>query len=117
MHDWIVVEGKIATIGITDYAQKELGEVMYVELPQLGFHVHEGEEVVVIESTKAAVDIYAPVDGEIIEVNTILHDTPQTINQSPESKGWLYKLRLLDGNAVDSFMDRTAYTHYIVDSN
>lgn len=112
-HEWIVVEGNTATVGITGYAQKELGEIVYVELPSLGHTIHAGEEVVVLESTKAAVDIYAPVSGAIIEVNTALHETPQKINQSPESEGWLYKVRLDTAHEIDSFMDSAAYTDYM----
>ncbi len=111
-HDWISLSGDQATIGITEYAQKELGEIVYIELPQLGHTVQEGEEVVVLESTKAAIDIYAPLSGEIIEINTTLNETPQKINESPEKEGWLYKIRLTQKGNFDSLMDQAAYTAF-----
>jgi glycine cleavage system H protein len=112
-HEWVKIDGEIATIGISDYAQKELGEVVYVELPTIGHAVTTGDEVVVLESTKAAVDIYAPVSGEITAVNEELRSSPELINSFPESKGWLYKLKLRDPDELDFLMSASVYRAYI----
>jgi len=109
MHDWVVTSDNIATIGITDYAQKELGDVVYVELPAVGHQVEQGEELVVVESTKAAVDLYAPISGEVIEINTALREYPEKLNQSAESDGWLYKLKIKDSSELSSLLDAAAY--------
>ncbi len=93
-HEWIQIEGAIGTVGITEYAQKELGEVVYVELPVVGKSVLLGEEVAVLESTKAAADIYAPVSGEVIAVNEALRQSADLVNASPEQQGWLFKMKL-----------------------
>lgn len=93
-HEWIHVQGTMGTVGITEKAGRELGEVVYVELPLVGKQVKAGEPVVVLESTKAATDIYSPVSGEIIEINQKLLDFIQPINQSPEQEGWLFKIKL-----------------------
>lgn len=112
-HEWINVDGEIATIGITHYAQKELGDIVYAELPVEGHQVHAGEEVVVLESTKAAVDIYTPVSGEIAQINTALREYPEKINQAPESDGWLLKIKLNDLKELDALMDQATYQDYI----
>jgi len=93
-HEWIKVEKGIGTVGITRHAQKELGEVVYVELPFVGKHVKAGEEVAVLESTKAAADIYCPVSGEIVEINQSLQDFSHKINEAPETEGWLFKIKV-----------------------
>lgn len=93
-HEWIVTEGNTATVGISDHAQKELGEIVYVELPKIGQTVQTGEEVCVLESTKAAADVYSPASGIVIAVNDLLRQTPSLINRAAESSGWLYKLEL-----------------------
>lgn len=108
-HEWIVVDNGIGTVGVTDHAQHELGDIVYVELPQVGKQVKKGEEAVVLESTKAAADVYSPVSGTIIEVNQTLNSTSELVNQSPEDKGWLYKLELSDAGELATLLDKDAY--------
>lgn len=115
-HEWVSIEGDIATIGITDYAQKELGDIVYVELPTIGHAVKTGDEAVVIESTKAAVDIYSPISGAITEVNTKLREYPERINQSSEKEGWLFKLKVHQPEEIEKLMDASAYQAYISNS-
>jgi glycine cleavage system H protein len=93
-HEWISLQDNIATVGVTDFAQNELGEIVYVELPKVGMQVEAGEEVCVLESTKAAADVYSPVSGEIIEVNHSLDQETEKINESSENEGWLFKIKL-----------------------
>jgi glycine cleavage system H protein len=93
-HEWIDSQGEVATVGITEQALKEIGEVVYIELPKVGRQVTVGQEVVVLESTKAAIDICSPVEGKIIKVNSAIRDNIQLINQSPEKEGWLYQVEL-----------------------
>lgn len=109
-HEWIILEtAECARIGVTHYAQKELGDIVYVELPGIGKTVNAGQEAVVLESTKAAADVYSPVSGEIVEINETLLSQPELVNQSPEQQGWLFKLRLSNPSEIDSLMDQTAY--------
>jgi glycine cleavage system H protein len=115
-HEWVHVEGEIATVGISEYAQKELGEVVYVELPKVGHSIVTGDEVAVLESTKAAVDVYTPLSGEITAINEELRSHPEWINKSAESKGWLYKLKLRDQNELDFLMSKPVYEAYIAQS-
>lgn len=108
-HEWVRVESQVATVGITDHAQKELGEVVYVELPTIGHILHAGDEAVVVESTKAAVDIYSPLSGEITAINTSLLETPHKVNESAESTGWLFKLRLSNPKELDVLLDKSPH--------
>jgi glycine cleavage system H protein len=109
-HEWIEWEGKeIARVGITNYAQKELGDIVYVELPIVGKHVKAKQEVAVLESTKAAADIYSPVSGIILEVNAQLSIAPELINQSPEKEAWLYKIHLSNSNELELLMEQEEY--------
>lgn len=108
-HEWISVQDGVGTVGITQYAQKELGDIVYVELPKTGKSISAGQEIVVLESTKAAADVYSPVSGDIIDVNTSLTDETNLINQSPEERGWLLKIRLKNPEELDKLMDRNAY--------
>ncbi len=108
-HEWIKVENGIGTVGITDVAQDELGEIVYVELPAVGKNVKAGQEIAVLESTKAAADIYSPVSGEIIEINQKLVDFVQDINRSAEQEGWLFKIKLTDPNELDNLLTRQQY--------
>ncbi|MDP1880349.1 MAG: glycine cleavage system protein GcvH [Parachlamydiaceae bacterium] len=109
-HEWIEWEtDQIAKVGITTFAQKELGDIVFVELPNINQNVNAKQEVAVLESTKAAADIYSPVSGEIVEVNILLQKTPELINQSPEKQGWLYKIRLSNPSELDLLMDHQAY--------
>jgi glycine cleavage system H protein len=109
-HEWIEIEsGDIARIGITHYAQKELGDIVYVELPLVNREVNAKQEIAVLESTKAAADIYSPVSGMILEVNDRLKQQPELINQSPENEGWIYKIRLSNISEIDLLMDKADY--------
>jgi glycine cleavage system H protein len=108
-HEWIRLEGDIATIGITEYAQEQLGDLVFVELPQVGTELSKGDTAVVVESVKAASDVYAPVDGEITEVNDALSDDPALVNSSATSKGWLWKMRVANKGQLEELMDEAAY--------
>jgi glycine cleavage system H protein len=108
-HEWIRVEGEVGTIGITHYAQEQLGDVVFVELPKAGRKVAKGEACAVVESVKAASDIYAPVSGEVVEANAALGDAPGDVNAEPMGKGWFFKLKLADKGEFDGLMDEAAY--------
>lgn len=108
-HEWIAVEGDIGTVGITDHAQDQLGELVYVELPEVGATLEMGEEACVVESVKAASEVYAICSGEVTEVNEDLEDAPTTVNESAESGGWLYKVKISDAAELDELMDAAAY--------
>lgn len=104
-HEWIDVKDGIGVVGVSNYAQKELGDIVYVELPKVGKEVKKGEEAAVLESTKAAADVYAPVSGKITEVNIALTQASELVNSSPESKGWLFKIILSDPKELDNLLD------------
>ena len=108
-HEWLSLEGKVGTVGITDYAQKELGGIVYIQLPRMGQQVTAGEEIAVLESTKAAADIYSPVSGKIVEVNQALAKTPSLLNQAPETTGWLYRIDLSSPAEWDTLLSRKQY--------
>jgi glycine cleavage system H protein len=108
-HEWVRVEGDSATVGITDYAQGQLGDVVFVEVPEAGRQVTKGGEAAVVESVKAASDVYAPVSGEVTEGNPALADQPDLINSDPEGQGWFFRLRLSDPSELDGLMDQSAY--------
>lgn len=108
-HEWIKVENGVGTVGITDHAQEQLGDVVFVELPEIGQTVAKGDQSGVVESVKAASEIYAPVAGEIVEVNGVLVDAPQTVNGDPTGAGWFYRIRLSDPAELDGLMDEAAY--------
>lgn len=114
-HEWVSVDGDTATVGITDYAQNALGDVVFVELPEVGANFAKGDEVAVVESVKAASEIYAPVTGEIIEVNGALEDAPDKINQSPLDDGWLFRIKLGNAGELDELMDEEAYAAFVAD--
>ena len=103
------VEGDIATVGISDFAQQQLGDVVFVDLPDVGRTVERGAEVAVVESVKAASEIYVPLSGEIVEINDSLADEPAAVNESPEVDGWFFKMRMTDAAEVDGLMDAAAY--------
>jgi glycine cleavage system H protein len=111
-HEWIRLEGEIATVGITDYAQNQLGDVVYVELPKPGQKVEKGKQAAVVESVKAASEVFAPVSGEVVEANQALVDEPATINADPMGKGWFMKLRLADTSQLDGLMDEAGYKKF-----
>ncbi len=112
-HEWIRVEGDTGTIGITQYAQEQLGDVVFVEVPQAGRKVAKGEAVAVVESVKAASDIYAPVSGEVIESNAALADAPGDVNAEPMGRGWFFKMRLADKGELAGLMDEAAYAAFV----
>lgn len=108
-HEWIHVENDIATVGITDYAQEQLGDLVFVELPETGKNLSKGETAVVVESVKAASDVYAPVDGQVTQVNDALSTDPSLVNSSATTDGWLWKMRLADESQLDGLMDEAGY--------
>jgi glycine cleavage system H protein len=112
-HEWISVEGNTATIGITAYAQEQLGDVVFVEVPESGKTVEQGEEAAVVESVKAASEIFAPISGEITAGNAALEDEPATINADAEGEGWIFKMTVADASQLDELMDAAAYKDYV----
>ena len=111
-HEWIRVEGDSATVGITDFAQGQLGDIVFVELPSEGQQVTKGGDAAVVESVKAASDVYAPVTGEVVEGNDALTDDPSLVNTAPEGDGWFFRLRLSDTSELDGLMDADAYKSF-----
>ena len=112
-HEWISLDGDIATVGVTAYAAEQLGDVVFVELPEAGKTVAVSDGLAVVESVKAASDVYAPVAGEVVEANDALSGNPETVNQDPEGAGWFVKLKLADPSQVEGLMDRAAYETYL----
>ncbi|WP_022679730.1 glycine cleavage system protein GcvH [Sandarakinorhabdus limnophila] len=112
-HEWIDVAGGEATVGITDYAQGQLGDVVFVDLPDAGRAVTKGGEAAVVESVKAASDVYAPVSGTVTESNPALADDPSLVNSAPEADGWFFKLTLSDASELDGLMDKAAYDAFV----
>jgi len=112
-HEWVSVNGNIATIGITDYAQAQLGDVVFVELPAVGSKLCQGDEASVVESVKAASEVYMPVSGEVVEINGVIEDEPTTVNSDPAGEGWFFKIKLSDPSEFDDMMDDDAYKSYI----
>jgi glycine cleavage system H protein len=112
-HEWIRVENGVATVGITDYAQEQLGDLVFVELPEKGRKLAKGDAAVVVESVKAASDVYAPADGEVTEVNDKLSSDPALVNSAPAGDGWLWKMRLSDEGQLSGLMDEAAYKKLI----
>ncbi len=112
-HEWLEVEGDHVIVGITEHAAEALGDLVFVELPESGITVAKGDEIVVIESVKAASDIVAPLDGEIIEVNEALAETPELVNEDPTGAAWFFKMKLADPAAMDELMDEDAYKELI----
>jgi len=112
-HEWIEVEGETATIGITDYAQSQLGDLVYVEVPEEGADLVKGKEAGVVESVKAASDVYSPVSGTVIEGNAVLADDPALVNSDAEGEGWFYKLTIADAGELDGLMDEAAYQEFV----
>jgi len=114
-HEWISIDGDIATVGVTDYAQKALGDVVFVELPENGVTLSQGDEAAVVESVKAASEVYAPVSGEVTAVNDALVDAPDMVNSDPEGEGWFFKIRLSDTGQLDALMDEAGYKSFIAE--
>ena len=112
-HEWVEVVGDIATVGITAYAAEQLGDVVFVELPDVGKTVKAGDPLAVVESVKAASDVYAPISGEVVEVNGDLPGAPETVNSMPEKDGWFAKIKLSNPAEVDALMDKAAYEQFL----
>jgi glycine cleavage system H protein len=112
-HEWISVDGTSATVGITDYAQAQLGDIVFAEVPPAGTKVEKGKEAAVVESVKAASDVYAPVTGEVTEANAALEADPSLVNTAPESDGWFFKLTLSDPSELDGLMDDAGYKAFV----
>lgn len=112
-HEWVRVDGDIGTVGITDYAQGQMGDIVFVEVPEAGRTVEKGGEAAVVESVKAASDVYAPVGGEVIEGNAALADEPSLVNTDPEGEGWFFTLRIADPTQLDGLMDAEAYRAHL----
>ncbi|ODN71400.1 glycine cleavage system protein GcvH [Methylobrevis pamukkalensis] len=112
-HEWISVEGETAVVGITNYAQAQLGDVVFVELPDVGRTLAKGDEAAVVESVKAASEVFAPVSGTVAAVNAALATAPETVNAAPEGEGWFVKITLSDPSELDGLMDRAAYDAFV----
>jgi len=112
-HEWVRLDGDVAVIGITDYAQEQLGDVVYVELPEVGKSLAKGAEAAVVESVKAASEVFAPIAGEVVAVNDALADEPALVNQSPEDAGWFLKVKPGDKSEVEGLMDADAYKAFL----
>ncbi len=114
-HEWIDVDGDNATVGITDYAQEQLGDIVFVELPEVGAMLDKGKDAAVVESVKAASDVYAPISGEVMEANAALEEDPALVNTSPEDDGWFFKLTVGDKAELEGLMDAKAYKGFIAE--
>jgi glycine cleavage system H protein len=114
-HEWISVDGDIATIGITQHAAEQLGDLVFVELPAVGKTVAPGDEAAVVESVKAASEVYAPLSGEVVEINSVLEGEPGKVNEAPESEGWFLKLKLSAPSELDDLMDEAAYKAFVAE--
>ncbi len=112
-HEWIEIDGDTGTIGITDHAQQQLGELVFVELPEVGATLEQGGDACVVESVKAASEVYAPCSGEVLEINDALEDAPTTINDAAEGDGWMFKIKIADMEELSDLMDKDAYTTYV----
>ena len=112
-HEWVRVEGDSAVVGISDYAQEQLGDVVFVELPTVGVTFSQNDDAAVVESVKAASEIYAPISGEILSVNGDLADAPETLNSDPTGNGWIFKISISDAGEIDALMDEAAYKAYV----
>lgn len=112
-HEWIAVDGETATVGITDYAQAQLGDVVFVEVPESGRQVGKGDDAAVVESVKAASEVYAPVSGEVLEGNGELEGNPALVNEDADNAGWFFKMKLADAGELDELMDEAAYAEYV----
>ncbi|GAA4220937.1 glycine cleavage system protein GcvH [Sphingomonas endophytica] len=112
-HEWIDVDGDTGTVGISDYAQSQLGDIVFVEVPDAGRSLSKGDEAAVVESVKAASDVYSPVSGNVLEGNPALTDEPALVNSDPEGEGWFFKITLSDASELDALMDETAYAAFV----
>ncbi len=112
-HEWVKVDGDTATVGITDHAQQALGDIVFTEVPEAGKQLAKGQEAAVVESVKAASDVYSPVTGEVIEGNQAVVDDSSLVNRDPEGEGWFFKIRLADAGELDGLMDESAYRDWV----
>ena len=112
-HEWVSIDGDTATVGISNYAQEQLGDVVFVEVPEVGADMGKGDELAVVESVKAASEVYAPIAGEVVEVNSDLEDNPSQVNEDAEGNGWFAKLKVSDASEADGLMDEAAYQEYV----
>jgi glycine cleavage system H protein len=112
-HEWIRVDGDVATVGISDHAQEALGDIVFAEVPDAGRNLSKGDDAAVVESVKAASDVYAPVGGEVIEGNSALTEDPSLINRDPEGDGWFFKLKLSDASELEGLMDEAGYREWV----
>ena len=112
-HEWVELAGDVATVGITAYAAEQLGDVVFVEVPEVGKKVKAGDAFAVVESVKAASDVYAPISGEVLEANAEVAEAPETVNAAPEAAGWFAKVKVADPSELDQLMDRAAYESYL----
>ena len=112
-HEWIRIDGDVGTVGISDYAQDSLGDIVYVELPEIGAAFESGQEVSLVESVKAASEVYAPVSGEIVEVNTALESDPAMVNSAAQDGGWFYKIKLADPSQLEGMMSTDQYNEFL----
>ncbi len=112
-HEWIRLDGDVGTVGISDYAQTQLGDVVYVELPPIGKKIAKGDEAAIVESVKAASEVYAPVAGEVVAINADLEGAPATVNEDAEGRGWFLKLKVADVAAVEALMDEEQYKAFL----
>lgn len=112
-HEWIRIDGDVGTVGITDYAQQQLGDVVFVELPEIGKAVKAGGEAAVVESVKAASEVYSPASGEVVEVNEVLQDEPAKVNGDAMGGGWFFRIKIADAGELDKLMDQGAYKDYV----
>lgn len=113
-HEWVKIEGSTVTIGVTDYAQNELSDITFFEFPEIGREVKQGDEIGVIETSKAVSEIYSPVTGKVVEINVVLDDSPELVNQDPYGEGWLIKFEMSDESETDSLLDANAYRELTV---
>jgi glycine cleavage system H protein len=114
-HEWVRTDGDLATVGISEHAQEQLGDVVFVELPEVGRQVSQGGSFAVVESVKAASDVYAPISGEVVETNSAIEDDPGLVNRSAEGEGWFCKLRIADPSELTKLMDAAAYKAFVAD--
>ncbi len=116
-HEWISVEGSTATVGITNHAQEQLGDIVFVDLPDLGAQVQQGEDIAVVESVKAASDIFAPIAGTVSQINEALTNNPASVNEDAEGSAWFFKLSPFDTNQIEGLMDRVAYDTFVASND
>jgi glycine cleavage system H protein len=112
-HEWVRIDGDVATVGISNHAQEQLGDIVFAEIPEAGRHLAKGQEAAVVESVKAASDVYSPVSGEVVEGNSKVADDPALVNSDPEGEGWFFKLRLANPSEIDELMDEAAYREWV----